>query len=54
MSFRDSWFSRQIFLLLLIKGKMINKSSLFGLKEKCSFRKLSYLVKKKILTSDSF
>lgn len=48
ISFRDSGHSQQIFLLLLIKEKVINKSSVFGLKEDCSFRKLTYLGKKKI------
>lgn len=46
ISFRDSRHSRQIFLLLLIKEKVISKSSVFGLKEECSFRKLTYLEKK--------
>lgn len=40
-------FPAIFFLLLLIKEKVISKSSVFGLKEECSFRKLSYLEKRK-------
>lgn len=43
ISFKDSGHSQQFFLRLLIKEKVINKGSVFGLKEECSFRKLTYL-----------
>lgn len=42
ISFRGFGLSLHFLLLMLIKDKVINKSSVFGLKEACSFRELTY------------